>query len=70
MATFKFDMELAANLQKAVPGHMRAVPKDATAEAQRKVNEVARTHKGKPEGIVLAALARAVRSVGAVSKPQ
>ena len=68
MATFKPSKDFEKKLRKAVEPQLKEIEKDLNREVQRKVDSIARTHRGRSEREVQLALERAMKSTG-IQKP-
>jgi hypothetical protein len=65
VAKFVPSKDFQQQLMKAVQPQLKRIEKDLNADLQRRVAKVERTHRGRPESEVLAALEREVRGMGA-----
>lgn len=68
MATFKPSKDFEKKLRKAAEPQLKKIEKGLNRELQRKVDSIARTHRGWSEREIQWALERAMRSTG-VQKP-
>lgn len=68
MATFQPSKDFEKNLRKAAEPQLKKIEKDLKRELQRKVDSIARTHRGRAEREIQLALERAMKSTG-LQKP-